>query len=96
MQSDNHLKQILDLIKGMIEKHKTEYDLRKDININYLAFLVMQVQIGIYDFLEIYKGVDFRDNILNKKPMFSVSEEELIEIISSFAELLKNGMAREE
>lgn len=81
------------MIKEMIRKHQPDYKLRNDIDVEIMAFMAMQVQIGIYDFLEINRAVDFRENIKNKEPIFSVPENEINEILKGFAELLKNGMA---
>lgn len=85
--------QIFKMIKEMIRKHQPDYNLRDDVDIDIMTFMVMQVQIGIYDFLEINRQVDFRENVKNKKPVFSISEEDIMNIIKGFTELLKNGIA---
>ncbi|MBN2611098.1 MAG: TetR/AcrR family transcriptional regulator, partial [Bacteroidales bacterium] len=60
------------LIKRLLEIHIKKGEIRNDVDIDVLSFTIMQVQTGIYDFIEKKFNLDFRKNIREKKPVFSL------------------------
>lgn len=87
----NIKKQILELTKNVLKIHVQKKEIRSDIDIDFIAFIILQVQIGIYDYIEIKYNIDFRKNIKEKKSTFSISEKEILEIVKNFTVLLETG-----
>ncbi|MFO7658771.1 MAG: TetR/AcrR family transcriptional regulator [Bacteroidales bacterium] len=79
------------LIKKLLEIHIGKGEIRKDIDIDVLSFTIMQVQIGIYSFIEKKYNLNFRKNIREKKPVFSIPEEEIVTTIKAFGTILEKG-----
>jgi len=84
---------IIELLTPVIKNYQKKGILRSDIPINYLAYTIVQVQMGIYDFLMLIHNTDFRDNIKEKKPLFAVSEKDIITTVKEFSKILKHGLA---
>ena len=87
-------KEILNLVKKILITHTQKGEIRDDIDPDIITFLIMQVQIGIYDFLELKYNIDFQKNIKEKKPVFSITEAEIMDVVKSFSNLLENGFIK--
>lgn len=83
------------LIKRLLEIHIKKGEIRNDVDIDVLSFTIMQVQTGIYDFIEKKFNLDFRKNIREKKPVFSLPEEEIVNIVKDFGTILEKGFSNE-
>ena len=79
------------LIKKLLEIHIRKGEIRKEIDIDVLSYAIMQVQMGIYDYIETKYNLDFRKNILEKKPIFSIPDNELMDIVRAFGYILEYG-----
>ena len=79
------------MVKDILAIHIRNGELRNDIDEDCIAFMIMQVQISIYDYLEKRYNIDFRESILERKPIFSVPEDDILIIVKSFAKLLERG-----
>ncbi len=87
--------EIMELIKKIMKIHVARGEIRTDIDIDYVSFMIMQVQIGIYEYIERKFGLDFGKNIREKRLVFTMSEEEIMNIVKSFATLLEYGYCRQ-
>ena len=76
------------LIKEFMQKGL----LRQDLDVHLTAFSVYQIQIGIFEFLSLYKGVDFIKNIEEGKTIFSIEKKQIMDIVIKMVELLKHGI----
>ena len=85
-------KRAIDLTESMIIEFQKADKLNPDIHPEIAAHLIMQVQLGIYDYLATYKGVNFKENIRKNQHVFNVKEEELIGIAKHFADIIKSGL----
>ena len=56
------------------------------------AYLIVQIQLGIYDYLSLFKGINFLENITHKKSVFSLPEEEIMEVANEFAQIIEKGL----
>lgn len=90
----NIKRELLELIKKILKIHIGKNEIRSDVDINFIAFTILQVQIGIYDYIELQYDVDFRKNIREKKPFFTIPEEDIRKIVESFTELLETGFLK--
>ena len=86
--------QIMKMVIKIITIHQEKGKLRKDIDINALAYMVIQVQLGIYDFIAMQYNIDFREKIIKRKPLYDIPEKDMIKILKNFAEILKTGMTK--
>lgn len=79
------------LIKDLLKIHIGTGEIRKDIDTDKLSFTIMQVQSGIYEYIEKKYNIDYKKNIMEKKPVFSVPENEIMKIVRGFSSLLEQG-----
>ncbi|MDF1548497.1 MAG: TetR/AcrR family transcriptional regulator [Bacteroidales bacterium] len=68
--------------------------LRQDIDIKLSAFLIFQIQVGLFDYLSTYKGIDFMKNIKEGKTIYTIKEEEVMEIVYKMVDIIKHGINR--
>jgi AcrR family transcriptional regulator len=85
---------ILEIVIKIITPLVKQGKIRSDLSVFDMAYLVVQVQWGMYDYLEIKYGVNFRENAREKKSVFAIPREKIINDVRSFALLLKNGMKK--
>lgn len=80
------------IIRNMLVDQQLKGKIRSDIDFDLIAYFVIQIQIGIYDFLSIKYDLDFRENILNKQPVLPISEDEILKTVRGFSMLMQDGM----
>lgn len=80
-------------VKQILKQQQLLGTIRTDINPDIIAYTIVQIQRGIYDYLAIKYKVNFHENIKNKKPIFSMPFSELMLTIKSFSELLQSGVS---
>lgn len=85
-------KRILNIIMELLNRNETIHQVRTDIPLFDMAYSILQMQWGMYDYLELKHSVDFRENIKAGKAVFSISKEDILKDVSSFVEILKSGM----
>ncbi len=83
----------LEVIKPLVSEAVKKKVLRKDIDIDAIAFVVFRVQFMILEYIEMKYKVDYRKNIIERKPLYNFSEKEMIKTAKLFAEILKDGIA---
>lgn len=84
---------ILELLTPVIENYRKRGMIRMDIPTSYLAYSIIQVQMGIYDYLMLTHNTDFRKNIKEKQSVFSISEKDILVTVKEFSKILKHGLA---
>jgi AcrR family transcriptional regulator len=88
----NNKKRIVELTKKLISKYQMNRQLRTDVTRDAMAFAIVQVQIGLYDFIEMKYDINYLDNIKHQKPLLDITESELRETVEQFADILINGL----
>ena len=79
------------LIKNVLKIHSGKEEIRKDIDTDLLSFTIMQVQSGIYEYIEKKYNIDYKKNIMERKPVFSIPEDEIMKLVRGFSSLLEQG-----
>jgi len=87
-------KQIIEIVIEILEPYIKSGKIRSDISIYDMAYLITQVQWGMYDYLELKYNLSFRENVKNKKPVFTIPHEKIVEDIRSFTALIRNGLQK--
>jgi AcrR family transcriptional regulator len=85
-------KRIVNLVITILQPYVKAGKIRKDINVFDLAYLITNIQWGMYDYLELKYNVDFRENVKLKKPVFTIPQEKIIDDVKTFVELMRNGI----
>ena len=83
---------IMNLIKQLMAPFQQKGLIRTDIEADLIAFFVLQIQMGVYDFLAIRYGVNLRDFVSKKNPVLQLNEDTVKQVITDFTELLRAGM----
>jgi TetR/AcrR family transcriptional regulator len=90
----NLKRKIFNYIEILLTEFKKKGAIRQDIDIQLTAFSVFQIQVGLFDYLTHYKGVDFIKNIEEGKTVFSIDKEEIMKIVKGMVELLRIGISK--
>lgn len=88
--------QVFEFIESVLKEQQLKGKIRTDISINALAFIFYQAHTGVFDYLAYVHKVDFRENIKQGKPLFSVTEEQINELLDEFTSILKSGMQKQQ
>jgi AcrR family transcriptional regulator len=80
-------------IKEMISTHFAD-SVRNDIDPDIIALLIIQVQLGFYDYMAIKHNDDLLKNIKEDKPLYNLPENEFENIIRSFTKLIEEGIMK--
>jgi TetR/AcrR family transcriptional regulator len=84
--------QIVQWVKPILTAQQERGKIRRDLDLDLLAYAVVQMQMGIYDYLAMTFQIDFRENIRNRQPVLSVPEDTLARVVSHFSEILRSGL----
>lgn len=91
-----HNKRIVtEKVKEMISKQYSS-GIRTDIDLDMIAFLIVQVQIGFYDFLAMKYNDDLMTNLREGKSIYTLDNDSMESIIQGFTSLLKEGISKKE
>jgi TetR/AcrR family transcriptional regulator len=90
----NLKREIFNYVEILLTEFKKKGAIRQDIDIQLTAFSVFQIQVGLFDYLTHYKGVDFIKNIKEGKTVFSIDKEEIMKIVKGMVELLRIGISK--
>ncbi len=83
------------MVIDILTKYQTVNNLRQDIPIFDLSYLIVQVQWGMYEYLELKYKVNYRENVKKNKPVMSIQREKILEDVRSFVQLIKNGITNQ-
>ena len=83
---------IMELTKMMMSSYQAGQKIRSDIETDIIAFTIVQVQLGVYDYLLIKHKIDLKDTLKGKNPSLVIPEAEIMEVVKGFAEILKSGL----
>ena len=86
--------QVLEMIKKLVVKYTRKKVLRNDIEMDTIAYTILQTQLSITEFIANQYKVDYRHNIRHKKPLYNIPDKELKKISNHFIEILKNGIKK--
>jgi|GEM_PF-309565 len=84
---------VLGVIRVMVGEWVKRGQLRADLDVDTIAFMVLQTQLSIFDYIALRYHVDFSSNIREKGILYDLPEAELLSISRQFVNLLKNGIA---
>jgi hypothetical protein len=85
-------KKMMAEVKDALKNQLFEGSLRNDLDLDLIAYALVQVQLGIYDFLTIKYKINFREAILKEKPIISIPASELMLIVKSFLNIFLTGL----
>lgn len=98
-KNNSDLKEIIeDLFKDVLDRIKDILNLpsfKKQIgkfDTELLAFNILNMQLGLYDFISRKYGINYEENIKNNQPVLSLSITELKKVIREQISILKNGI----
>lgn len=86
----------LEAVKPLVKEAVKNKVFRKDVDIETISFLVYRMQFTIMEYLELKYKIDFRQNIKNQRPLYDVSEKEVIKTAKTFLEIFKYGIINQE
>ena len=87
----NMISGVLKFVTQLVRKYQQKGELNPEISADLTAHFIFQTQLGIYDYLALFKGIDFKESIKNGH-LFSVSESEIMKVVDEILALLKAGL----
>lgn len=85
---------VLDLIRKEVKHQLKKNKLRKDIDVSTLAYITLQFNISILDFLAYQHKIDYRKNIKEGKPLYGLSEKTMVKAARNYMDIFKNGILK--
>jgi hypothetical protein len=82
---------VLNFVTQLVQKYQQKGELNPEISSEVAAHFIFQTQLGIYDYLSTFKGINFKESIKNGH-LFSVSEAEIMKVVDEILALLKTGL----
>ncbi len=90
-----HSKELMiELLRPVMDKYKKTGVLRTDIRNDLIIYLIMQIQLGINDFLKIRYTVNSQKTIAGQQQPFSITEQDILNTVKEFSKLLAHGLAK--
>lgn len=83
----------MEFLKELFLEQQELGRLRKDIDVELLIFLLIQVQEGFLDYLSLKHKIDFAGNIKQGRPLFPLPDQVLKLELEKFAAVLRDGLA---
>ncbi len=88
----------LELKRTVIERVKSMItgpfsgDIRKDVAIDMIAYAIVQLQLGFYDFLAMRHDDDLLVNLERGEPIYALDHQSIESIIEGFTAILQGGI----
>jgi TetR/AcrR family transcriptional regulator len=84
---------ILKLIRPIILEEAKKKNIRKDIDLELISYMALQMNLSILEYIAFKHKIDYRTNIRNGKPLYGISEKEMVKTAQQFMEVFKKGIA---
>lgn len=84
-------KSILDIIQKILFQWLKQNP-EINVNVQVASYSILQMQLAIFEYLEIFHQVDFIENIKNRKPVFTIDNNLLMEIVRDFTTIVLHGI----
>ena len=79
-------------VAELVKKYQIKGELNASLSSEMAAHFIFQSQLGIYDYLAVNKGINFKESI-KKGHLFSLSETEIMNSVDELLFILKSGLA---
>jgi TetR/AcrR family transcriptional regulator len=89
LENKQKILQVTQKVIAGLAKNKA---IRKGVDINVLSFMIADMQVMILNYVQSRYQIDFRENIRNGKPLYSLPEKEMLSIAKAFVDMLCNGV----
>jgi AcrR family transcriptional regulator len=87
-------KKIIAIVVDLLEQNRANWKLSKDVPLMDMAYFIVQVHLGIFDYLELKYGISIRENIKSGKAVFDLDQKQVLKDVHSFARLLESGIKK--
>ncbi len=87
-------KWLLKITTDIVHRYITAGKLNPLIDPEIAAFMIIETQVSVFDYLVLKYNIDFNDNIRKKQPVLALKQEEVMAIIKKIAYIFKNGLKR--
>ncbi|MBN1116719.1 MAG: TetR/AcrR family transcriptional regulator [Bacteroidales bacterium] len=84
--------QVLQITRTILENFVNQGTISKSIDLDAAAFLIFQVQVGFFDYLSYKHNLDFLGNIEKGKPIYSMPDEEILDCLKNFVNIMVDGI----
>jgi len=82
---------VLKFVTLLVHEYQSKGELNNNISPELAAHFIFQSQLGLYDFLALNKGINFKESI-KKGHLFSISEEEIMKTVDGLLTIIKSGL----
>ncbi len=93
----NHSSEMMiELLTPVIDKYKEAGMLRNDIRNDSIVHLIMQIQLGINDYLKILFSTNSLKPTPDQQNTLVISDQEILNVVKEFSSILALGLAQTE
>lgn len=79
-------------MRGLLEREVLMGGIRFDINVEFISYLMAQINTSVLDFLIIQHKIDGETLLNSKKLKKQIAEEDIVSISRQVADFLKVGL----
>jgi len=78
-------------VMNLVVNYQGKGELNKSVSPEIAAHFIFQSQLGLYEYLANFRGINFTESIKNRK-LFSVSEEEMMNVVDEMLKIIQSGL----
>jgi AcrR family transcriptional regulator len=83
-----------EMMTGLLKEERKQGRLRTDLTEEVMAWQIIAVSVGIADYIQLKYGVDYLQNAKKGKPVFALSEKEIMKTVAGMIAFIKNGIEK--
>jgi AcrR family transcriptional regulator len=84
----------IEMLRDKFRSQQKKGKIRDDMDTDLLIYILLQIQSGFLDYLSIKYSIDFKKNVKERKPLFTITDEKIGEELNKFAKVLREGIGR--
>lgn len=82
----------IEVFREIFTEQQKRGNIRKDLDVDQMIYVLLQIQEGVMDYLAIKYKVDFKKNVEKGNPLFTIPEGALKKELAGFARILREGI----
>ena len=82
----------IEVFREIFTEQQKRGNIRKDLDVDQMIYVLLQIQEGVMDYLAIKYKVDFKKNVEKGNPLFTIPEGTLKKELAGFARILREGI----
>ena len=92
---DELKREVLLFVSSLIVVFQKKGEINSEVSPEVASQFIFQTQLGIYEYLSVFKGINFKESVQAGR-LFPLSEEEIMTIVDEMLMIIKSGLKNSE